>query len=108
MRALLPAPKTYRRSEPVDISDASAFAKAVLERAADKVRQAPDGAKHEVLWKQAFHLGTFVGANLVDESTAEQVLMGALGDRAKSENAARDTVRRNLASGRRLPAQVAS
>lgn len=107
VRALLPPPK--RPPQPVVVSgDVSRFARAVLDRAAVKVRQAPEGAKHDVLWRQAFHLGTFVGAGLFDESTAERVLMDALGDRAKSEKAAVATVRRNLGQGRRKPAQVAS
>lgn len=107
VRALMPAPP--RRVQPVVLAgDVTRFAEAVLDRAARKVREAPDGAKHDVLWRQAFHLGTFVGAGLFGEAVAEQVLIDALGDRPRSERAAAATVRRNIAQGRAKPAQVAS
>lgn len=107
VRALLPPPAPAPRKVVLS-GDTTAFAKAVLDRAAEKVRQASDGAKHDVLWRQAFHLGTFVGAGLFDEDTASAVLMESVSDRAKSKRAAEATVRRNIKAGARQPAQVAS
>jgi hypothetical protein len=107
LRALLPPPKPVR---PLVLSGigANRYVEVALERAGEKVRNAPDGALHDTLWRQAFALGTLVGAGLVDESTAERVLCGALGSRARSERAAIYTIRRSLARGRQCPRRVAS
>lgn len=107
VEAILPPPPAPPR-RPVVVKDVSRLAVAVLERAAERVRLAPDGQKHDVLWRQAFHLGTWHGAGFFGEDVAVEVLMEALGNRAKSERAAEATVRRNIAAGARHPAQVSA
>jgi hypothetical protein len=106
VQALLPPPP--RPVRPVVITGLGPYVEAALRRAADAVRQAPDGAKHDVLYRQSYGLGTLVGAGLLDEATAERVLADAISGRAKSERAALGTIRRNIARGRRCPRQVAS
>ena len=108
VRALLPPPP--KPTHPVVLSGtgASRYVEVALERAAEKVRTAPDGGLHDALWRQAFALGTLVGAGLVDEATVERVLCGALGGRARSEHAAIYTIRRKIAEGRQCPRRVAS
>jgi hypothetical protein len=107
VRALLPPPPKPVRPLMLG-SSTSRYVAVALERAAAQVRAASDGAKHDVLWRQAFALGTLVGAGLVDEATVERVLFESAAPRAKSERAALSTIRRNVARGRQCPRRVAS
>ncbi len=106
--ALLPPPSRPLRPLIVESGNLQHYAEAALRRAADAVQTAPDGSKHDVLWRQAFGLGTLVGAGLLDEGIVEQVLLAALAGRARSERAALRTIQRNVPRGRRCPRQVAS
>lgn len=106
VRALLPpAP---RPAAVIDTTGLRPYVEGALRRAAEAVRLAPEGAKHDTLYRQAYGLGTLVGAGVLDEALAEQVLSDAIAGRAKSERAAVDTIRRNIARGRRCPRAVAS
>lgn len=108
VKALLPPPPRPVRPVVIKTTGLRAYVEAALRRAADAVRQAPDGAKHDVLYRQSYGLGTLVGAGLLDEATAERVLADAVSSRAKSERAALATIRRNLARGKQSPRAVAS
>jgi hypothetical protein len=106
--ALLPPPP--RPAKPLRVNEGfrGSYVEAALESAAQRLRQAAEGEKHDVLWREAYGLGRLVGAGLLEQSTAEAVLFGAVAGRAKSERAALYTIQRKLEQGRANPRPVVS
>lgn len=74
----------------------------------ERVKNAPDGQKHEALRNAARWLGGVVAAGGLSEQEAEQSLYNAIADRAKDKRGAMDTIRDGLAHGMQSPLEPPS
>lgn len=97
-------PRPYRPS-----GDASAYGTAALDQATAAILNAPDGAKHDTLNREAFSIGGLVSAGEIPEGEARAALDSALyGIRARCEDyhAAQKTLGQAFRDGMAQPRNV--
>jgi hypothetical protein len=79
------------------------FGRAARARAAEKVLGAGVGDRHPTLIAQAYHLGTFVGGGVIDETEARQALTQAWSAVANGRDDGPRTIEAGLRDGARSP-----
>jgi putative DNA primase/helicase len=79
------------------------YATAALNGEVARVKDAPDGAKHEHLRNSAISLGTFVPHGLLTVAEIEGHLFGAIADRAKDKKNALSTIQDGIRYGANFP-----
>ena len=79
------------------------YCAAALRNAAARVAGTQEGARNDILNKEAFKVGTFVGANLVDRNEAMAALAAAAEHAGLSSEEARTTIESGLAAGEAAP-----
>ncbi len=82
----------------------NAWAEAALEGEMDKVRNAPDGYKHDRLYASAYAIGGLCPP--LDAHRAERDLYEAIKDRAQDRRGALKTIRDGLDAGSRRPREI--
>lgn len=83
------------------------YAQAALAAELERVASAPDGQKHDQLFKSSAAIGSFVPHGFWSEGDVEEMFFSAIAPRSKDKDGARKTIRDGIRKGmenpRRLP-----
>lgn len=94
-------PGVSRRGEPTERR--KRYALGALTKASDRVARAPQGTRNESLNKEAFKMGTYAGAGLLDEQLVMEELVGAAELAGLASGEAHKTVVSGLRAGKANP-----
>jgi bifunctional DNA primase/polymerase-like protein len=92
------APRSAPHATPED-ERLRRYAEAAFDNCVDTVSQAPEGARNDELNRQAFIVGRFIGAGLLDRSSAEQRLGEAARFVGLGDTESQATLRSGLQAG---------
>ena len=96
LRLLEPPPEPEYRHAPIDTAD---FARNRLYRAATAVTQASSGARNDTLNRRSYQVGRLIGAGLLGEQEALEVLYSAARVAGLDHGEAKATIRSGVQSG---------